>query len=73
VGQELSGAAHGVHNTRKFCQRAVAGVLYGTAPVLLDLRLHQLHEMRFEPFVRAFLIDRPSDASSPPRRRLGSR
>ena len=39
-------AAHGVHNTRKFRQHTVASVLYGPAPMLLDLRINQLPEMR---------------------------
>ena len=40
----------------KFRQQAVAGVLDDPAPVLLDLRIDQLPEMRLEPFVRPLLI-----------------
>jgi hypothetical protein len=60
----LDRAAHGVHDTRKFRQEAVAGVLYGTALVLLDLRTDQLREMRLEPLVRPLLI-RPHQARIP--------
>ena len=49
-------AAQRVYHARKFRQQAVAGVLYDAAPVLLDLRIDQLPEMRLEAFVRAFLI-----------------
>jgi hypothetical protein len=47
--------ANGLH-TAKFGQQPVAGVLYGTAPVFPNLRLDQLPEMRFQPFVRPLLI-----------------
>jgi len=50
------GAAHGVHHTRELRQEAVAGVLYDPAPVLRDLWLDQLAEMRLEAFVCALLI-----------------
>jgi hypothetical protein len=53
---DLRDATHGVHNTRKLRQQAVAGILYGTAPVLLDLRIDQLPEMGLEPLMRPFLI-----------------
>jgi hypothetical protein len=52
----LCGTAHRVYDAAKFRQEAIAGVLYGTAPVLLDLRINQLTEMRLEPFVRPFLV-----------------
>jgi hypothetical protein len=55
------GAAHGVHNTCKFRQEPVAGVLYDPTPVLGDLGIDQLTEMSFEPLVRALLI-RPHQA-----------
>jgi len=45
-----------VNDTRKFRQQAVTGVLNSSAPVLLDLRINELREMRFEAFVRSFLI-----------------
>jgi hypothetical protein len=48
---DLHGAAHGIHHTRKFRQEAVALVLYDPAPVLGDLRINQLPEMRFQPLV----------------------
>jgi hypothetical protein len=50
-------AANGIHDTGKFRQEAIAGVLYDPAPMLLDLWIDQLPEMSLEPFVRAFLID----------------
>jgi hypothetical protein len=53
---DLRGAAHGVNNTGKFRQPAVAGILDGTAFVLPDLRVDELAAMRLEPFVRAFLV-----------------
>jgi hypothetical protein len=53
----LSGAAHCVHNTWKFRQQAVAGVLYDAAPVLLDFRINHLPEMRFEALLRALLVN----------------
>jgi hypothetical protein len=53
---DLRSAADGVHNARKFRQQAIAGVLYGAAPVLPNLRIDQLGEMRPEAFVRPLLI-----------------
>jgi len=53
---DLYGAPHRVHNTRKFRQEAVAGVLYGMAPVLFDFRLNKLPEMGLEPRVGPLLI-----------------
>jgi len=53
---QFSGAAHGVHDTGKFGQEAVARVLYGAAAVLPDLRFNELAEMRFEAFVRALFV-----------------
>ena len=49
-------AARRLHNTRKFRQQAIAGLLYGTAPVLVDRRLNEPPEMRFQAFVRPFLV-----------------
>jgi len=43
--------AHCVHDTGKLRQQAITGVLYDPASVLLDLRIDQLAEMPFEPFV----------------------
>jgi hypothetical protein len=53
---EFRGTAHRVHDTRKFCEQAVASILDRTATMLLDLRLDQFAEMRLEAFVRAFLV-----------------
>ena len=53
---DLNGAAHGVHNTRKLRQQAVASVLYYSAPVPLDLRRDQLGEVHLQPFVRPLLV-----------------
>ena len=53
---ELDGAAHRVDHTRKLRQEALASVLHDTATVLADLRIDQLLEVGFEPFVRTFLI-----------------
>ena len=58
---DLRRASHGVHNARIFRQQAVARVLYDPAPVLLDLRIDQLLEVRLEPFVGLFL-GRPHQA-----------
>jgi hypothetical protein len=44
---DLHRAAHSVQDTCKLCQEAVAGVLHNPAPVLGDLRINQLLEMRF--------------------------
>src|SRR5215471_3977753 len=52
----LDRTAHGIHDTRKFCDQAVAGVLDDPAVMLPDLRIDQLAQMRLEAFVRAFLI-----------------
>jgi hypothetical protein len=43
----LSSAAHRVDDTPELGKQAVAGVLYGTAPVLLDLRIDQLEHQTF--------------------------
>jgi hypothetical protein len=58
---DLDGAAHRVHNTRKFRQQAVAGILYGMATMVLDLWLNYLAEMCPEAFVSPFLV-RPHQA-----------
>jgi hypothetical protein len=60
----LHGASDGVNHARELCEKAVAGVLYNPAPVLPDLRINQLAEMRLEPFVRPLLI-RPHEARVP--------
>src|SRR5262249_3309344 len=52
----LNGTADGIHNARKFCQEAVAGVLYDPAPVLPDLGVDQFSEIRFQAFVGAFFV-----------------
>jgi hypothetical protein len=52
----LDRAAHGIHDTRKFCQKAVAGILHDPAPVLGDFRPDQLPKVRPQPFVRPLLI-----------------
>src|SRR5215469_8104875 len=49
-------AADGIHNTCKFRQEAVAGVLYDAAPVLGDFGVDQFPEVRFQPFVCPLLI-----------------
>jgi hypothetical protein len=53
---DLHGAAHGINDARKLCQEAVAGILYDTASVLLDLRLYQLPEMGLQALVRPLLV-----------------
>jgi hypothetical protein len=45
-----------IHHARKLREHAVAGVLDDAAAVLVNLRVNQLTEMRFDPFVGAFLI-----------------
>ena len=52
----FGGAAHRVDHAGEFRQHAVAGVLDDAAPVLLDLRIDQLTEMRLQALVRAFLV-----------------
>ena len=54
-------ATHRIDDARKFHQHAVAGVLYGTASMLRDLRIDQLAEVGLEPFMRPLLI-RPHQA-----------
>src|SRR5262249_15848254 len=53
---DLGRTPDGVHHAGKLCQQTIASVLYGVAPVLLDLWLDQLPEVRLEPLVRPFLI-----------------
>jgi hypothetical protein len=65
----LDGAAYGIDHARELAKEAVTSILYDPAPVLLDLRLNQLPEVRFEPFVCPFLI-RPHQARVP--RHVGS-
>jgi hypothetical protein len=52
----LGSAAHRVDDTGEFREQAVAGVLDDVAPVLLDLRIDQLPEVRLEAFVRTLLV-----------------
>ena len=58
---DLHSAAHGVHNTRKLRQEAIASVLHNPAAVLPDLRIDQFPEVCLEAFVRTFLV-RPHQA-----------
>src|SRR5215468_6839467 len=58
---DLHSAAHGVHNTRKLRQEAIASVLHNPATVLLDLRIDKLPEVCLEALVRALLV-RPHQA-----------
>ena len=53
---DLDRAPHRINNTGKIRQEAVAGVLYDPAPVLGDLRIDQLLEVRLQPLVRPLLI-----------------
>ena len=53
---DFDGTPNAVDYTLKLRQKAVAGVLDDPAPVLRDLRVDQLPEMRFEPLVRPFFI-----------------
>ena len=59
-------AAHGIHHARKLRKQVIAGILYGTPPMLLDFRIDQLPETRFEPCVRPLLI-RPIRRECPAR------
>jgi len=52
----FGGAADCIHNTRKFREQAVAGVLHDAAVVLRDFRIHQFPEMGLEPFVCALFV-----------------
>ncbi len=53
---DLDGAAHRVHHAGKFRQQPVAGIFNGAAPMLLDLRIDELPEMRLEARVRSLLV-----------------
>ena len=53
---DLGSTPDGIHNTGKFRQEPVAGVLYDPAPVLGDLGIDQLAEVRLEVFVGAFFV-----------------
>ena len=53
---DLNSAAHGIHDARKFRQHAVAGILDDTAPVIGDLWVDKLRQMRLEPLVRPLLV-----------------
>jgi hypothetical protein len=56
VALDLRCAAHSIHNTRKFREQAVAGILDDAAVVLGDLRINQFPQMCPQAFVRALLI-----------------
>jgi hypothetical protein len=45
---QFGSASHGIHNTGKFGQEAIAGVLDSAPAVLADLRFDQLAEMRLK-------------------------
>jgi hypothetical protein len=53
---QLDGTTHRIDYACKLGQEAVASVLYDPAPVLRDLRINDLPEVAFEPFVRPLLI-----------------
>jgi hypothetical protein len=53
---DLHSEADGVYDTANFSRRAVAGVLCGTAAMLLHLRIDQIPEMCFMALVRVFLV-----------------
>jgi len=53
---DLDSAAHGIHDTRKFREHAVAGVFDDPPLMLTDLWVDQFDEMRLEALVRALLI-----------------
>jgi hypothetical protein len=53
---DLHCAPHRIHNTWKFHQHAVAGVLYGAPAMLLDLWIDQMAEVRLEAFVCPLLV-----------------
>jgi hypothetical protein len=52
----LDCAAHGIYNAGELRQEPVASVFDQAAPVLGDLRKHQLGEVRLQPLVRALLV-----------------
>src|SRR6516162_8591905 len=52
----LDRAPHDIHHARELGKKAVTGVLYDAATMLLDLRLDQLAEMGLEALVRSLLI-----------------
>jgi hypothetical protein len=53
---DLNCTPHGIHNTGKLREHAVAGVLHDATAVFRDLRIDQVPKMSREPFVRALLI-----------------
>jgi hypothetical protein len=53
---DLNSAAHGIDDARELGKKAIAGVLDDAAPVLGDLRINQLAEMRPQAFVRTLLV-----------------
>src|SRR5439155_1541999 len=52
----LRGAPHGINHARELGKEAVARILHDPPPVLGDLRLDQVPEVRFQPLVRPPLI-----------------
>ena len=53
---DFGGATHRVHDTPEFREKTVAGVFDHTAPLLGDLRIDQLGEMRPHALVRALFV-----------------
>jgi hypothetical protein len=53
---DLDRAAHCIDYARELGKEAVTGILHDPAPVFGDLGIDHLAEVRFEPFVRPFLI-----------------
>jgi hypothetical protein len=56
IPRRISTAADGIDDAAELCHETGVGVLHGTAPVLLDLRLDQFAQMHFVAFVCAFLV-----------------
>jgi hypothetical protein len=52
----LHRAPHGIHHALELGKEPIAGVLYDPAPVLGDLRIDQVPEVRLEPLVGPLLI-----------------
>jgi hypothetical protein len=67
----LNRTTNGIHDTRKFRQEAVAGVLYDPAAVLRDLWIDQLAEVAFGAARASPPRPRPSNASTRRHRRQG--
>ena len=56
ISLHLNRASHRIDNAGKLRQQSVTHVFDHAAPVLGDLRMHQLGEVRLQPLVCAFLI-----------------